>query len=250
MPKLALAETALHYEDEGSGDAILCIPGALGTGAGDFHEQLPVFSKSYRVIAPDPRGYGQSRPPARDYPLDFYQRDAGDMIALTTALGIDKFRIMGWSDGANAGALLAVKYPERVQQLVVWGGNSFISEQEIEKFRSMRSISTWAQRAVDSMTPVYGDDLGAMWAAYVDGVDRIYQNGGDLYRSQLPLIECPALILHGAKDPLVPSFQAATLRDGIKGSELFTFPEGKHNIHVKYATIFNRIVAGFFDRQG
>jgi valacyclovir hydrolase len=248
MPKVALGDMAIYYEDQGSGDAILCIPGALGTGATDFHEQLPVFSQSYRVIAPDPRGYGQSRPPARDYPLDFYHRDAGDMIALMTALGVDKFRIMGWSDGANVGALLAAKSPERVRHLVMWSGNSFVSQEEVEKFRSMRSISSWAQRAVDAMTPVYGAELGAMWAAYVDAVDRIYENGGDLYRSQLPRIECPTLILHGAKDPLVPLFHPEMLRDGIKGAELYTFPEGKHNIHVKYAQEFNRMVAEFFHR--
>ena len=36
----------------------------------------------------DPRGYGNSRPPARDFPPDFYQRDADDGAALMDALGV------------------------------------------------------------------------------------------------------------------------------------------------------------------
>ena len=47
------------------------------------------------------------------------------------ALGHEEFTVFGWSDGANIGSLLAIKYPERVSKLVVWGGNSFISEEEI-----------------------------------------------------------------------------------------------------------------------
>src|ERR1700748_547679 len=105
MAKLSLGDFSIHYEELGSGEALLCIPGALGTGSGAFHTQLSPLSQSFWVIAPDPRGYGQSRPPARDYPLDFYDRDADDLHALTSALGIRRFNIMGWSDGANIGSL-------------------------------------------------------------------------------------------------------------------------------------------------
>jgi len=78
----------------GSGAPVLFIPGALGTGASDFEHQLSWFSQTHQVIAPDPRGYGESRPPERDYPINFYQRDAEDMLALMTALGHDTFSVM------------------------------------------------------------------------------------------------------------------------------------------------------------
>ena len=35
-----------------------------------------------RVIAPDRRGYGATRPPARDFPDNFYEREARDMACL------------------------------------------------------------------------------------------------------------------------------------------------------------------------
>ena len=89
------------------GRPIVFIPGALGTGKTDFEHQLPWFSQTHQVIALDPRGYGESRPPERDYPLDFYQRDAEDVLALMTALGHHKFTVFGWSDGANIGAIMA-----------------------------------------------------------------------------------------------------------------------------------------------
>jgi len=87
MPKLALNGFSMYYETYGSGQPLVFIPGALGTGRTDFEHQISWFSQNHQVIAVDPRGYGESRPPERDYPLGFYQRDAEDVLALMTALG-------------------------------------------------------------------------------------------------------------------------------------------------------------------
>ena len=36
----------------------------------------------YKLVTFDPRGFGKSRPPERDFPLDFYRRDAKDAADL------------------------------------------------------------------------------------------------------------------------------------------------------------------------
>jgi valacyclovir hydrolase len=125
MPKMAVRGINLHYLQRGTGRPVLCLPGALGTGMTDFGPQLETWSANLRVIAPDPRGCGDSRPPSRDFPHEFFRRDADDMAALMTALGHERFLLAGWSDGANSAALLASAYPERVGRLVIWGGNSY-----------------------------------------------------------------------------------------------------------------------------
>ena len=45
------------------------------------------LGEDFTVVSFDPRGYGASRPPARDFPLDFYARDADDAKALMAQLG-------------------------------------------------------------------------------------------------------------------------------------------------------------------
>jgi valacyclovir hydrolase len=245
MPKLESNGLSLYYQSLGSGSPILFLPGALGTGASDFDQQLSWFAKTHQVVAPDPRGYGQSRPPERDYPLDFYQRDAGDMLALMAALGYEEFAVFGWSDGANVGTLMAAQAPDRVAKLVIWGGNSFLSAEEIAAFQGMRELSTWSPREVAAMSQVYGDSLAALWSRYVSGLEAIYAAGGDIYRSQLERVQCPTFILHGEKDPLVPSFHPRVLCEGIRNSRLHIFPEGKHRIHGKYAEEFNQLTLAF-----
>jgi valacyclovir hydrolase len=248
MARVSLNGFSMYYERSGTGQPIVFLPGALGSAVTDFEHQLPWFSQSYEVIAPDPRGYGASRPPERDYPLGFYQRDAEDMLGLMAALGHDTFDICGWSDGANAGMLMAAQSPERVRKLVVWGGNSFLSAEEIAAFQAVRSISSWSQRDADAMRQIYGDSLDDLWERYVVGLEELYAAGGDIYQSQLGRIQCPTLVLHGAKDPLVPAFHPRIICEGIRGSLLHTFPEGKHKIHAKYATDFNRLTSTFLDQ--
>jgi valacyclovir hydrolase len=248
MPKCSLADFAIHFESLGEGEPLLFLPGALGTGTADFSEQLQWFSQSYRVIAPDPRGYGQSRPPERSYPVDFYQRDAEDMAALMKTLGYDRFGVLGWSDGANSGTMMAIRYPELVDRLVVWSGNSFLSSKELHTFQSMRSLSTWSPRAIEPLHSIYGEDLQPLWERYIAGLEGLYAAGGDLYQADLSKVKCPTLILHGAADPLVPSVHPEKIHRGIVGSEFYNFPEGKHNIHKRYAEEFNRVVLAFLER--
>lgn len=248
MPKLQLKDFAVYFESTGEGEALLFLPGALGTGAADFSDQLSWFGQYYRVIAPDPRGYGQSRPPDRSFPLDFYQRDAEDMAALMKALGHEQFSILGWSDGANSGTILASRHPERIRRLVVWGGNSFLSTEELHAFQAMRSLSTWSSRAIEPLQAIYGADLQMLWERYVSGLESLHAAGGDIYRSELGNIKCPTLILHGALDPLVPVTHPEILHRGIASSEFYNFPEGKHNIHKRYAEEFNHVVHSFLQR--
>jgi valacyclovir hydrolase len=238
--------SGLHYEQAGQGDSLLLIPGALGTGAGDFPAQIEWFAaRRFSVVAPDPRGYGRSRPPRREYPLDFYYRDAADMFALMTALGHESFSIIGWSDGANIAAIMAAQYPGRVTRLVVFGGQSFLTAQEIAAFNDIRKISAWSPRAAEAMRAIYGDELDELWDRYVAGQEALFEAGGDLYQGLLAKVSCPTLVLHGAKDPLVPGLHPEAIHRGIAGSRLHIFPEGKHNIHLRYADKFNALTLAF-----
>nr|BAC25206.1 unnamed protein product [Mus musculus] len=78
----------LHYQRVGKGEhAILLLPGMLGSGKNDFAPQLQSLNKKrFTLGAWDPRGYGFSRPPDRDFPRDFFERDAKDAVDLMKAL--------------------------------------------------------------------------------------------------------------------------------------------------------------------
>lgn len=71
----------MYYEEHGSGEPLLLVPGLGGMGAG-FFKQIPELSQHFRVIVHDHRGCGQSDKPLMDYSVE---QMADDML-----------RLMGW----------------------------------------------------------------------------------------------------------------------------------------------------------
>ena len=87
--KCLVNDVELYYEKVGEASKVLlCLPGAMGATRTDFGPQLEQLKENFTVIAFDPRGYGKSIPPTRDFPLDFYHRDADDAVGLMEKLGI------------------------------------------------------------------------------------------------------------------------------------------------------------------
>lgn len=230
-----------------SGTPVLCMPGAMGTAETDFSYQLDGLSADHGVVSLDPRGYGQSRPPIRRYPADFYHLDADDAAGVMQALGCSSYHVVGWSDGAISATLLAAKRPEMVKKLVVFGIQASITKEDVDTYEGMRDVEkAWSARMLAAHRAVYGDDVQPMWSSFCDAMKMIYESGGDFCQEEAKRIKCPTLILHGAKDPIVPSHHPEWFNANIAGSKMYTFPEGKHNIHQKFAEEFNRRVLDFF----
>lgn len=125
------------------------------------------------------------------------------------------------------------------------------------------------------MEDVYGDELPKLWSAFIDGYkDAFGANGGRMSEEDLKRIKAHTLILHGAKDQLVSKDHPPLMRKMIRSNEYilfllclchncfrfnlnffshsrryYEFPEGKHNIHLRYADEFNTIISEFLLRE-
>ena len=246
------AGASLHIVRKGTGShPILCIPGALGTGTSDYTPQLTHFGaegSGFTIVSFDPRGYGESRPPNRIFqtdPVHFLEQDAIDAHGIMSSLGFSKYSVLGWSDGGVAGIQLASKFPGSVMNLAIWGANAYVSKEDIQLFEKTRDIEKWSKRMREPLEAVYGAELGPLWSSWIDSMVKVFERGGDLCISALPLISCPTLVLHGEKDPLVPPFHPKFLFENIQGAVMHTFPNGGHNIHLRFSEEFNRTLEMF-----
>lgn len=253
--KIQVGECNINYVQLGnsrkSDRAIILLPGALGSAQSDFKPQLeglPPLLKQHSIIAWDPPGYGKSDPP-KSYHLDFYQEDADIAHRLMEKLGLPKYSILGWSDGGITGMIMAADHPEAVNKLVIWGSNAYVIEKETEIYESIRDVSKWSQKMREPMEKMYGEGFKQLWNDWIDTLLKIYkERNGDICKDHLAKIICPTLIVHGAKDPMIAHEHVPYLKEHIKNSEVHIFPEGKHNIHLRYAKEFNDLVVQFLNR--
>ncbi|XP_048655678.1 valacyclovir hydrolase isoform X3 [Marmota marmota marmota] len=220
--KVSVNGVHLHYQQTGEGEhAVLLLPGMLGSGETDFAPQLKSLNKNlFTVVAWDPRGYGHSRPPDRDFPVDFFERDAKDAVDLMKTLKFKKISLLGWSDGGITALFAAAKYPSYINKMVIWGANAYVTEEDERIYQGIRDVSKWSEKARKPLEALYGYDyLAKTCEKWVDGIGQFkHLPDGNICRHLLPLVQCPTLIVHGEKDPLVPRFHADFIHEQVKGS--------------------------------
>ncbi len=245
MPMLEISTGAtLFYEDLGdpAGTPLIAIHGWLGTGRYDLGNVIDwLASEGFRVLAPTRRGYGQSLPKPRDYPYDFYHRDARDMFAFMDALNIDKAHILGYSDGGETALCMATMQPERPLTVCVWGaGGSFIPE--LRARVQSNYPATWMDEATRQLngltTQAQADALVLGW---INAIKYMIDAGGDISLSKAHLITCPLLIMLGDRDTLNPPIIAQRFIEKAKQGRLVMFPCG-HPVHDQQWEGFQREV--------
>ncbi|HEY9725969.1 MAG TPA: alpha/beta hydrolase [Chroococcales cyanobacterium] len=114
MPQVSSSALNLNVHVKGKGFPILCLHGHPGSGS-----SMSVFtqhlSQNFQTIAPDLRGYGNSRTQ-----LNFNMSDhLIDLEALLNRLQINRCLVLGWSLGGILAMELALRLPERVSGLIL-----------------------------------------------------------------------------------------------------------------------------------
>ena len=113
----------LHYTEQGSGFPLILLHGN-GEDSSYFVHQIEPFSKEYRVIALDTRGHGQSPKGEKPFTIQQFAEDLHDFM---DEKSITNATLLGFSDGGNIALTFALKYPERVEKLLLNGANLFPS---------------------------------------------------------------------------------------------------------------------------
>src|SRR5258706_4604874 len=116
MPLIPVRDIRMYYEVHGSGPRLLYIS---GTG-GDLRRRPRIFDSAlapqFEILAYDQRGMGQTDRPDIPYTMADYATDAS---ALLDALGWQQCLVLGISFGGMVAQEFALRYPHRVERLVL-----------------------------------------------------------------------------------------------------------------------------------
>ena len=225
-------DVQLNFIEQGQGQPMVLLHGN-GEDSSYFVHQIAHFSKSYRVIAIDTRGHGQS--PRGEKPFAIKQF-AEDLKVFLDARNIAKAVILGFSDGGNIALEFALKYPERVEKLILNGANLFPSgvkplyQWPIEVgYRIAKLFSQKSEKAKQN-----AEMIGLM------------VNEPHIDHSELARLTMPVLVVAGTKD-MIKESHTRLIYKSLPNAQL-AFVEGDHFVANKNAEAFNKVVEDFLSR--
>ncbi len=223
----------------GAGVPVILLHG-LGATKGSFLTTVAALADSFRVIAVDLPGFGDSVKPLRaSYHPPFFARS---IIELLDALGLARAHLIGNSMGGRIALEMGLRYPERVGRLALlapslawkrerpWAplvrllrpelGLLQITPRPVVDALVRRLIpgagSGWVEAGVDEFLRSYVTARGRL--AFYAAARQIYleePHGAKGFWTRLPALEPEALFIWGKRDWLVPIGFAAHVRDAL-----------------------------------
>nr|XP_025746827.1 valacyclovir hydrolase isoform X1 [Callorhinus ursinus] len=188
-------------------------------------------------------------------PVGSEAREPGPPCRACSRIQMLKFKkvsLLGWSDGGITSLIAAAKYPSFISKMVIWGANAYVTNEDEKIYQGIRDVSKWSEKIRKPLETLYGYDYFAKTCEkWVDGIKQFkHLPDGNICGHLLPLVQCPTLIVHGEKDPLVPRSHADFIHKHVRGSQLHLIREGKHNLHLHFADEFNKLVEDFLQGKG
>ena len=222
----------MYYEIYGNGEPLLMIHGNGGS-INSFVNQIPYFSKQYKVIIADSRAQGKS---VDDKDSLSYEMMADDLSALLDTLHLDNVNVIGWSDGGINGLLLAMRHPDKVKKLAVTGANLWPDSTAVDPFVYNITMASYDSLIKLPQTPAVKTQVK---------LNRILSFEPNITLQQVSAIKCPSLIIGGDHDVILPAHTLA-IANAIPNAYLWIIPNSGHSTPFAKKDQFNAIVSDFF----
>lgn len=250
----------IQYVDVGTGPVVVLLHG-LGGSSVNWAFNLLALSQKYRVIAPDQIGFGRSDKPLINYRVGTY---VDFLDKFLDGLSVERASLVGNSMGGWIASLYALKYPKRVERVVLVDAAGFAPPKEFDLSTlsglnpSTREQTRYLLNLV-FFNPILKSDanVDATLAARIsagDGytiqslVESIYRNE-DMLDGKLAGIKQPTLIIWGREDGLLP-----LARDGEKfkkelpSAQFVIFEQCGHVPQAEKPAEFNAAVLKFLSQ--
>jgi class 3 adenylate cyclase/pimeloyl-ACP methyl ester carboxylesterase len=220
----------------------------------EFDLESPIWRHLYRELSRDhsfirydARGNGLSD---REIPDLTFEKFVDDLEAVVDAAGIDRFALLGISQGCAVSITYAVRHPERVSHLVLLGGYAVgwkkraRTEAEKEAGEAMLTLMRvgWGQEnpafrqmftsqfipGANKEQADWFNEFQRISSSPADAARNLLANGEADVSSLLSQVKVPTLVMHARHDARVPFESGRRLAGGIAGARFVPLESRNH----------------------
>lgn len=264
MPLAPVNGIELYYEEHGAGFPLVF----SHEFAGDYrswNQQVNFFSRRYRVITYNARGYPPSDVPTS---IDDYTQaqSVDDLKGLLDHLNIDLAHIAGLSMGGNVALNFGLTYPEMARSLVVAGTGAGSTDPEAFRVNVNSRADAMREGGMEAMDDYSNSNTRAQllrkdplgFEEFRQGLMEHSPVGSALtfagvqgrrptifaLEEQMKALRVPTLIMTGDEDE--PCIETSVfMKRCIPKSGLAVIPQSGHAINLEEPDLFNRLVFDF-----
>ena len=247
-------DTTLAYSTAGSGYPL--VKAANWLSHLEFDLVSPVWrhwwselSRRYRLIRYDERGCGLS-----DWDVDEFSVEAwvDDLESVAKAAGVERFALLGISQGASVAISYAVRHPEKVSHLILYGGFAQGRlkrgsppglEEEAMLLKNLIRVG-WGQENPafrKIFASLFVPDATAEQIEAFDALQRASTSPGNAERfieafnnidvvEQAKQVRVPTLVMHARHELEIPMAQGRLLASTIPGARFVPLESRNHII--------------------
>jgi len=229
----------------------------------EFDLESPIWRHLYRELAKhhtlvryDARGNGLSDRTVDEISFDAFVRDLETVV---DAAGLTRFALLGISQGCGVSIAYAVRHPERLSHLILYGGFALgrnkraqtpVQKEEIAAMLTLMRVGwgkenpafrqLYTSQLLPDATKEQADWFNELQRMTVtaDVATRIHETTGEYdVTALLPRVSVPTLVMHAREDAMVPFEAGRRMAAGIPGAR-FVPLQGRNHLFLESEPAF------------
>ncbi|MEU8239029.1 alpha/beta hydrolase [Actinoplanes missouriensis] len=246
---MRIGDADVYSEVAGDGDPVLLLHGGF-CSLESLRPQSDALKPDFRVYAFERPGHGRTADIEGDYG---YGRMVADTVAYLDAAGVESAHVVGYSDGAIIGLLMALDHPARVRSVTAISGNLDPGAFRDSPGVVLDALPPSSRAPRPDVERMHYERLSPDGPEHADVVlaklFRLWRSEPHIDPADLARITVPVLVMSADRDTIRPD-HSLLIAASIPGAQLCVVPGTTHNLIAERPELISLLIRDFLREAG